>query len=270
MAFGVRLGKSTLVLVPPKSPRDNPFVAVTLEEIPRSAPIRATCEHHGLCCTRINRCGDVNHASPSFYERASWHIAAFRRDDLNAVRQLPRNRHREAISSIHGAGETRRTRLSIKQRHVKWSHAPLVDIGRVADPQCAIRDRYRPRGLRTDAARLQNGAEDVEVFGGKFADGRIRRNCGGQLQRVTVRRHQRRDYDKAYSHQRLILALTTPEPLPLRVSPTHHLRHRHTVVATTPDESTTIAIRSITACRPALMLWPSVDTLRPVGQESTI
>jgi hypothetical protein len=57
---------------------------------------------------------------------------------------LLRNRHREAVSSKHGSRETRRTHLPVKQRHVKPSHAPLIDSGRFAHAQCAICDQYRP------------------------------------------------------------------------------------------------------------------------------
>ena len=104
----------SLILITAEGPRDHPVVAVAEEEIPRGTPTGATCEHHGLCRVRIDRRGDVNHVTPSFYERTSWHIPAFRRDNLNPGRELPWNRHREPVSSIHDAGKTRRANLRIK------------------------------------------------------------------------------------------------------------------------------------------------------------
>src|SRR6476620_10916604 len=94
-----------LVLVPTKSSRDDPFVTVTLEEIQRRTPIGATAEHHGLCWARIDGCNDIHHVVPSFRERTSRHVAEFRRDNLNPCREPRRYCHREAVSSIQGAGK---------------------------------------------------------------------------------------------------------------------------------------------------------------------
>src|SRR6476660_2833640 len=84
-----------LVLVPTKSSRDDPFVTVTLEEIPRRTPIGATAEHHGLCWAWIDGCSDVHHVVPSFRERTSRHVADFRRDNLNPGLDSWRDCHRE-------------------------------------------------------------------------------------------------------------------------------------------------------------------------------
>src|SRR5262245_2490248 len=127
-------GTWPLILVTTESSRDNPLFTVTLQEVPRGTPTRAACEHHRLCWARIDRRGNVNHITPSAYERSSGHISCFRRDNLNPGRELLRNGHREPISSIHRAGKTRRTKLRTKKRDVEWSHAPVVAVWRVAQP----------------------------------------------------------------------------------------------------------------------------------------
>jgi hypothetical protein len=98
-------GKSCLVLVPTKPSRDGPLFTVTFEQIPRGTRT-AGYEHHGLGRARIYGRGQINHISPSFDQGTSWHLPDLRRDNLNPHRQLLRNRHRDTVSSIHGAGKT--------------------------------------------------------------------------------------------------------------------------------------------------------------------